>query len=131
MIDALITGTLFKQAEARQSKAGKTFVTAKLTVADADQQRQFVNLIAFREPVCDALLALNAGDSVAVTGPLKVSTWTDKNGETRISYDLTAEGAMTLYAVRKKRNQTQQSEQQDAGHQPRQPAGDFPDFGEL
>ncbi len=40
MIDALITGTLFKQAEARQSKAGKTFVTAKLTVADADQQRQ-------------------------------------------------------------------------------------------
>ncbi len=90
-----------------------------------------MNLIAFREPVCDALLALNAGDSVAVTGPLKVSTRTDKNGETRISYDLTAEGAMTLYAVRKKRNQTQQSEQQDAGHQPRQPAGDFPDFGEL
>lgn len=74
MIDALITAKLFKKAEARQSKNGNTFVTCKLTVADADQQRQFVNLIAFREPVCDALLALDAGDSVAVAGPLKCST---------------------------------------------------------
>lgn len=128
MIDALITAKLFKKAEPRQSKNGNTFVTAKLTMADADQQRQFVNVIAFREPVCNALLALDVGDSLAVAGALKVATWSDKSGETRISYDLTAENVTTLYAVRKKRNQTQQSEQQDNGHQP---AGDFPDFGEL
>lgn len=129
MIDALITAKLFKKAEARQSKNGNTFVTAKLTMADADQQRQFVNLIAFREPVCGALLALDAGDSLAVAGALKVSAWSDKNGETRISYDVTAENITTLYAVRKKRNQTQQPEQQDNGHQ--RPTADYPDFGEL
>lgn len=51
MIDALITGKLFKAAEARTSKNGNTFVTATLTVADADQQRQFVKVTPSARPI--------------------------------------------------------------------------------
>ena len=131
MIDALLTGRLHTPAQARTSKTGKTFVVCRLTVADADQQRQFINVIAFREPVCDALLALDVGDSVAVAGPIKCSTWTDRNGETKISYDLTAENVMSLYSVRKKRDKTQQTDQQDRQPAPAGHGGDdFIDAGQ-
>lgn len=122
MIDALITGKLFKAAEARTSKNGNTFVTATMTVADADQQRQFVKLICFREPVCDQLLALATGDSLAVSGPLKVSTYTAKDGSTRISYDLTVETCMTMYQLSKKRAKSQASQDDQPDRAPA-PAG--------
>lgn len=132
MIDALITGKLFKAAEARTSKNGNTFVTATLTAADADQQRQFVKVIAFREAVCDQLLALASGDSLAVSGPLKVSTYTAKDGSTKVSYDVTAEAVMTLYALSKKRAKAQQSDQPGRAPAPAGQGGDddFIDAGQ-
>lgn len=122
MIDALIIGKLFKAAEARTSKNNNQFVTATLTVADADQQRQFVKVIAFREAVCDQLLALATGDSLAVSGQLKVSTYTAKDGSTRISYDLTVETCMTMYQLSKKRAKAQSSQDDQPDRAPA-PAG--------
>ena len=127
MIDALLTGRLHTPAQARTSKTGKTFVVCRLTVADADQQRQFINVIAFREPVCDALLALDVGDSVAVAGPLKCSTWTNRDGEAKIGCDLTAEEVMSLYGLKRKREKSRQPRQDQ---QPA-PAGDSLDDGKA
>ena len=66
-----------------------------------------MSVIAFDDGPVAALLALNDGDSVAVVGPLKVSTWQDKEGNHRPGLDLVAHQVMSLYAVRHKRTTTQ------------------------
>jgi hypothetical protein len=49
------------------------------------------------------LLALQEGDSAAFAGELKVSIYTDKNGEARPSLDLTAHAVLSEYHVSRKR----------------------------
>ena len=74
MIDALIQGKLYGQPTQRLTKAGKPFAVAKLRVATAEGESTFVSVVAFDDVPVAALLALKEGDSVAVTGPLKVGT---------------------------------------------------------
>ncbi len=62
-----------------------------------------VNLIAFDERVCIALLALSQGESVAVTGPVKPKVWAPEGGEPRVMVDVVAHAVLTVYAVNKKR----------------------------
>ena len=63
----------------------------------------FVNVIAFSETAMTTLLALVDGDSVAIAGELKVSVYTDKEGTTKPSLDLTAHAVLTEYHVQRKR----------------------------
>ena len=70
MIDALIQGKLHAKAQQRTGKAGRPFVTAKVTTMAKDGNAQFVNVIAFAPDACNALLALGAGDAVALAGEL-------------------------------------------------------------
>jgi hypothetical protein len=57
MIAALVAGELFRNAESRTSKAGKTFISATCRVKDGEQSR-FVRITAFSHsaqaelPVC-------------------------------------------------------------------------------
>ncbi|WP_325168928.1 hypothetical protein [Melaminivora jejuensis] len=67
-IDALISGKLHARPESRTSKNGKPFATAKLRAAAGDGDSLFVNVIAFEQAAVAALLALDAGDSLAVAG---------------------------------------------------------------
>ena len=60
MIDALIQGKLHAKAQQRTGKAGRPFVTAKVTTMAKDGNAQFVNVIAFAPDACNALLALGA-----------------------------------------------------------------------
>ena len=68
MIDALITGKLHGKPESRTGKSGNPFVTAKLRAALADGEGTIVSVIAFAPEACRVLMALEAGDSVAVSG---------------------------------------------------------------
>ena len=61
MIDALIQGKLHAKAQQRIGKAGRPFVTAKVTTTAKDGAQQFVNVIAFAPDACNALLALGPG----------------------------------------------------------------------
>ena len=63
-IEALILGKLHQRAEQRTSKTGRPFVTAKARTAAGEGESLFVNVIAFGETACAALLALDAGDSL-------------------------------------------------------------------
>ena len=65
-IDALIAGKLHARPEARTSKNGKPFATAKMRAAAGDGDSLFVNVIAFEQAAVSALLALDAGDSIAI-----------------------------------------------------------------
>lgn len=102
MIDALIGGRLFRTAETRFSQNGNPYALAKVRVSADDGESHFVSVIAFDQLAQDALLALDDGDSVSLTGPLKVSVF---NGKPSIS--MTAHRVLSSYHIRRKRDRVQ------------------------
>lgn len=118
MIDALIAGRLYGQAEERTGQSESAFVTCKLRVSTDDGNTIFCNVIAFDDEVRHALLALADGDSVALSGALTPKVWTDKQGNTRPALDLIAHAVLTAYHVTRKRKAVQGKaggQAQDAG----------------
>jgi len=103
MIDALIAGRVYGQPSERTGKSGKRFVVAKLRAAVDGSDTVFINVVAFADSAQSALLALGDGDSAAVTGPLKIGVWQDKEGNHRPAIDLVAHQVMTTYHVSRKR----------------------------
>ena len=108
MIDCLIQGKLFAAPQQRTSKAGKPFATAKLIAAAGDGERLFVNVIAFDAAAVAALLALGAGDALALAGTATPRAYI-KDGEPRASLDVTAQQVMSAYHVTRKRGAMQQA----------------------
>lgn len=62
-----------------------------------------VSVTAFEPEPMAALLVLNEGDAVSITGPLTLGTWTDSEGLQRPSAALIAMHVLTTYSVNKKR----------------------------
>jgi single-stranded DNA-binding protein len=106
MIEGLITGTLVGLAEQRQGKNDSTFVLAKVKATPGEGEPLIVNVIAFAAEACAALLALDEGDTLALTGALTPKVWTDKQGNTRPALDLVASQVLTVYHVDRKRAAT-------------------------
>lgn len=103
MIEGLITGTLVGLAEQRQGKNDSTFVLAKVKATPGEGESLIVNVIAFAAEACAALLALDEGDALALTGALTPKVWTDKQGNTRPALDMVASQVQTVYHVDRKR----------------------------
>ncbi len=103
MIEALVTGTLMALAEERQGKNDSAFVVAKLKAQPAEGEGLIVNVIAFAAEARAALLALDEGDTLAVSGALTPKVWTDKQGDTRPALDLVASQVLTVFHVERKR----------------------------
>lgn len=102
MIDGLISGKLYGQAKDGTSKNGNPYTTAKVRASEGGETL-FVNVIAFSDQARRELLALNDGDSVALTGSLTPKVWTDREGQARPALDMVAAHVMSLYRMRKKR----------------------------
>jgi single-stranded DNA-binding protein len=103
MIEALITGKLHQRAEERTSKGGRPFVKAQMRTTAGEAEGLFVNVVAFSESACAALLALDAGDSLALAGTLKPGAWIDRDGNARPGLDLVAAQVLTLYGLKRRR----------------------------
>ena len=103
MIEAIITGKLHQRAEERTSKGGRPFVKVQIRTAAGEADSLFVNVVAFSESACAALLALDAGDSLALAGTLKPGAWIDREGNPRPSLDLVAAQVLTLYGLKRRR----------------------------
>jgi hypothetical protein len=77
MIDALIAGRLYGHAEERAGNSGSVFVTCKVrTAATCSGESVFCDVIAFDAEVRRAMLALDDGDSIALSGALTLKVWT-------------------------------------------------------
>jgi hypothetical protein len=63
MIDGLVSGRMFGDAEERTDKTGKLFSVAKVRASPADGETVFVNVIAFDSGVRAALHHLRDGDA--------------------------------------------------------------------
>lgn len=100
-ITALVAGRLVAQPERRTGQSGKPFTLARIAAATEDGD-VLVSVIAFGEAAA-ALAALGKGDSAAVTGRAKVSTWTGKDGALRSGLSITADAVLTAYQVRQRR----------------------------
>jgi single-stranded DNA-binding protein len=128
MIEALILGKLHARAEQRTAKTGKPFVIAKVRTAAGEGDSLFVNVITFSESAGATLLALDAGDSVALSGSLKTGIWTDREGVARPSLDLVASQVLTAYGLTKKRAAIAKATEPPASSAPHREAASE-DFG--
>ncbi|QCX50695.1 single-stranded DNA-binding protein [Ralstonia pseudosolanacearum] len=120
MIDGLIGGKVYGKPVERKGQSGKQFVTAKVRAAAGDGESLFVNVIAFDGAAQTALLALDEGDSVSLSGVLTPKVWTDKNGDTRPALDMVAHVVLTAYHVKRKRQAVQGSDGGDERDEGRQ-----------
>lgn len=106
MIDALLTGRLAVDPKAGTTKTGNAYATARVLVPSGDD-RATVSVIAFDAGCVAALLALTAGDAVALAGELILKTWTGKDGTTHPAADMKAHAVLTPYHVTRKRKAMQ------------------------
>ncbi|MDE1184535.1 single-stranded DNA-binding protein [Paraburkholderia sp.] len=104
MIDGLVSGRLYGEAQIRTGQNGTRFVKCKVRATAGDGDTLFVNVIAFDDTVQAALLELSDADSVALTGALTPKVWTDRNGLVKPALDMVAHGLLTSYELRRKRN---------------------------
>lgn len=102
MIDALIAGRLMGDASRRVDKAGHTYIVARVLARNKMDEEFIVNVIAFDEAPCAALLALSDGEALTLSGALTPKVWTDKQGVVRPSLDLIASQVMTAYHASRK-----------------------------
>jgi single-stranded DNA-binding protein len=107
VIEVLMAGKLVGKPEARTSKSGRTFVTAKLRVADGGEDTHFVRLTAFSDTVGAALLALDDGDAAAVAGTLKPGAWVDRDGAAKPNLDVVVAQVLTVYHLKRRRDAVQ------------------------
>lgn len=103
MIDALITGRLAADPEARTASTGSQYAIARLWVATGAEDRMQVSVIAFNADVVAGLLALGKDESVTLAGELTPKVWTDKTGTAKPAADLKAHAMLTTYHVQRKR----------------------------
>lgn len=96
MIDGLVAGRLYGEAERRTDKAGKGYSLAKVRASTAEGEVLLVNVIAFDDDLCASLHRLHDGDSVALSGSLNPRVWTDKQGNTRPALDMVAHRLISM-----------------------------------
>ena len=96
MIDGLVAGRLYGEAERRTDKAGKAYSLAKVRASTAEGEMLFVNVIAFDDDLCTSLHRLHDGDSVALSGSLNPRVWTDKQGNARPALDMVAHRLISI-----------------------------------
>jgi hypothetical protein len=97
MIDALISGRLYGAPKEGEGKSGNVYTTAKVKVSAGNGETYLCNVIGFDDHVQAALLALDDGDSVALSGSLTPKVYTEKNGDTRPALDLVCHKVLTIY----------------------------------
>ncbi len=97
MIDGLVAGRLMGDASRRVDKAGRTYMVARVLARNKADEEFIVNVIAFDDAACAALLALADGDALSLAGALTPKVWTDKQGVARPSLDMVATRVLTAH----------------------------------
>jgi single-stranded DNA-binding protein len=80
MIFALVTGSLYRSAEKKTSKAGNPFVVATMKIKSGETL-QWCRITAFSELTQTELMRLTDGDGVSVQGSLKIELYAKEPGD--------------------------------------------------
>lgn len=82
MIKCSFTGTIFRDAELRTSKAGKQYLRFSARVGHGDRV-QWVGVMVFGDDLSEMAPKLVKGSAAYVEGNLSLDEWTGKDGEKR------------------------------------------------
>lgn len=111
----VLMGRLVKDPETRYSQGDKATAVSKYTLAvnrsfkrDGEQDADFINCIAFGKSGEFAQKYFKKGQLVAVEGELRVSNYTDKEGNKRWSTDVVVS---KQHFAESKKEQTQPAQQ--------------------
>lgn len=115
MIDALIAGRLRGAPQFKTAANGSPYVAFRLAASDRNGLGLLCSCRAFSETARAALLAMEDGDSVAVSGETALNTWTGNDGTPRHGLDVLVHGVLTAYHLGRKRKA---GEPKDAGSEP-------------
>jgi single-stranded DNA-binding protein len=96
MIEGLIAGNIWGEPEKRVGKNNSIFVVAKVRAQGSQPELVIINVIAFENTACKALLALRDGDAVSLSGSLLPKVWIDKQGVSRAALDMIASRVLAL-----------------------------------
>ena len=99
MIEGLIAGNIWGDPEKRVGKNNSIFVVAKVRAQGSQPELVIVNVIAFDNTVCKALLERRDGDAVSLSGSLLPKVWIDKQGVSRAALDMIAGRVLALDAA--------------------------------
>lgn len=120
MFDGLLGGKIYGQPAQRTGKNNNTFVVAKMRVPVAEGDGMFASLIAFDSKAQAGLLALSDGDSASVAGSVTVKVWTGhQDGQPRPAVDVVVSQVLSVYAIKKKRDKAQGTDDDTHPQQPR------------
>lgn len=120
----LASGTLVRDPEARVSAAGKRYATALLRVPSEGEDAVLVSVVAYSNTALEARLAHERGDSIAVTGRAKLTSW-EKGGEQRHGISVVAEAVLSPYQVGRRKQRTRGEAGGDGGATPEAPAAEL------
>jgi single-stranded DNA-binding protein len=96
MIEGLIAGHIWGDPEKRVGKNNSIFVVAKVRAQGSQPELVIVNVIAFDNTACKALLERRDGDAVSLSGSLLPKVWIDKQGVSRAALDMIAGRVLAL-----------------------------------
>jgi len=114
VLSVLCSGALIADPRRRTSANGNEYATAALRVACEDGEAIIASLICFDEHAVTALVALSKGDSCAIAGRARLSSWTGKDGNEAHGLSVTADRVLTAYAAGKMRKAARDDEEQPA-----------------
>ena len=83
MLSVLISGTVRSAPETKTSAAGKPYTRFRVAVPLEGADPILASVVAFGDAATSAA-ALTAGDSCSIAGSAKPTTWTGKDGETKV-----------------------------------------------
>lgn len=109
MLSVLASGTLVSDPKARTTTAGKAYATAQMRVPVEDAEALLVSVIAFHPDAVAGLLALSKGDSCAIAGRAKLSSWM-RDGVQHHGLSVTADKALSVYQAGKARKAAREGE---------------------
>ena len=101
-VTVLSIGTLVSEPQARTSSTTHQPFTVARMAAGAGEESVLVSVIAFGS-AGQQLASLTKGDTLAVSGRAKPTTWRDREGAHRAGLDLFADQVMSLYEVKRRR----------------------------
>lgn len=101
----LAVGTLTSDPQERTSSGGKTYVTATVRTP-TDDDPVMVSAITFGDVPKATLIALKKGDTVAISGRGKLTTWAGRNGEQRHGISVVADGVLSHPVISDRRMTT-------------------------
>ena len=116
MIDVVIGGRLRAPPQRRLTRQGKAYATAQMMASAHDSELPiYCGLICFQPEAVAALLALSAGDPLAVVGEATPKVYQPADGgEPRASLNVLVHVVTSPYAVRRKRQVLVDADGQEA-----------------